>query len=570
MDIEVRKSYNDKSPAWSSGVARRHLKIIGSSAQPAIQAKGRFELGKLEKRPISTTNGHKQDILHLVDTHARMSQDLDAAREELALVKQERAKERVCSLAAHSALGARLLDTLQGQLNVQKTLAQETTVRNGLLNSLRQIRAQHTEVSRKLRTTLGVNASLSEELDKERAARVVAENALAELAYKNLALTEQNRSLMNRDPVLDLLPIKLARSTLDAVTIPSCMAISGTQSRAPSISEIFNVFDLASERPAEAASLPGSIYWTAEFRQAALRNKVATIQDEFYITKERLATAEQRCDAFSKKLSSLQANFTMCVDECSRALAMERELRYEIETRLHNLTAGTQLPTDIDSDIDEEESPIINTDPGKHQRRSAVHVQHLNAIAMDAFERCDTLERENLMQRDSINKCLARIRYLENVEANACVLEEEIAYHREDIFRLRMDMRERVDDRLFRHRARQVRLSQLKGKKRMSHAKMHDFAGPMPPSHGTASMDDNKATNDQIYETSNRTLVPYMKTVVDRAKRISRVLTDFSVIDFVNSPSPSCGCSLNESPRTSWMTGRPLGEVGKFGANAAV
>ncbi|KZP11998.1 hypothetical protein FIBSPDRAFT_937224 [Athelia psychrophila] len=459
------------------GVTRRSFRIArcyGQQFLPEIEGPE-----NLDGSPLALPRGYKQELAELTDHHMRMSQDLDSTREELASVKHEGAKDRVCSLAAHSALGAQLLNTLQTQLDAQKTLAQETTVRDSLLNSLRQSRAQHTEISRKLRNTLFINSTLAAELDKERSARTAAENALAELASKNLGLTEQNKMLSSRELVTDLLSNKPARSMLDTAIFPSRRTMSRASSRRPSISEVFNPYESISERSSETNAPSGSICWTAEFRQATLRNKLSTIQEEYNITKGRLLIAEQRCDAFGKKLSSLQTNFNLCVDECGRALATERELRYEVERRLHGFRAGSQRLSDSDSDSDLEDdgSAIESLFPAKTQGQSVFHVRHLNAIAMNAFERCDTLEKENLTQRDVIDEYSRRIRDLESVED--FMLKDHIVRYKDDTAGLRIALRVRAEDKQFRYKTRQ-RLSQMKGKKKTMRAKTKNYVGAIP------------------------------------------------------------------------------------------
>lgn len=408
----------------------------------------------------------KGGIAGLGDSRAHISQDPDAAREALSMSKGEHTRDRVCSLAAHSALGAQLLDTLHAQLSAQKTLAQESDMRDGLLNSLRQIRAQYTDVSRKLRNALVVNCSLTAELEKERAARVTAESALANLASKNLTLIEHNKVLLGREPTLpndSFISHRRSHLATDShlqVAIPARMAIPMSHSRQSSISEAYQPQAFLAEpslRQLEGSSASGLICWTTEFRRAALRTKLIAAENELHIAKQHLAISERRCDTLSTKVSSLQANLTICVDECSRALAVERELRYEVEARVHDLWCKAQSFEDQGRDLETEAD--CKPFPVKAWRQTGGYVRQMNAISMAAFDRCDALERDNLKQNDIIAELSKKIADHENLVKGVDILGQDIARYKGTIAELETRVRERFEDRYYRLKARKVRQS---------------------------------------------------------------------------------------------------------------
>jgi hypothetical protein len=68
-----------------------------------------------------------------------------------------------------------------------------------------------------------------------------------------------------------------------------------------------------------------------------LRKDLASIHDDLYDTRRKLATSDNQCDTLKKKVSSLQRSITICVDEAAKALDVERELRSEIQARLQDI-----------------------------------------------------------------------------------------------------------------------------------------------------------------------------------------------------------------------------------------
>lgn len=336
----------------------RGIQTTRSSGQPLDSEKEWSE--KLEDGSLDLLDGCRQEFVKSTDNNMHMSQNLDTAQEELVSVKRGHDKERFCPLAMHSTLGAQLLDALRSQLNTQKTLARKSTARDGLLNLLRQCRAQHTEISRKLRNTLLINSTLSIDLDKERAARAAAENALTELADKNIGLTEQIKMLSSPEPVPGLPLNKPDHLILDTAIFLPRRTISKARSQQFPVSNIFKPSESVFECHTDINVLSGPICWTTEFRQFAPPNKVIAMQEELIATKECLVLAEQRCDAFSTKISCLQTNFNVCVDECSRALDNERKLRHEIEKRLYDLTKRSRVTRDLNSESENDSSAIDN------------------------------------------------------------------------------------------------------------------------------------------------------------------------------------------------------------------
>jgi len=303
---------------------------------------------------------YESETTTLADSSPRTSLDLDIIHDSLNPAEEEHTKGHVCSLAAHSALGVQLLEALQSQLSAQRIMKSNNSVRDGLSNSLRTIRAQYAQVSRALREELKTNGFLSADLQKEHAARKLAEDTLADILLQNFTLVEHNKLLVSRDTALRNDISFISKLTADHRTLFAsrdglCSALSvcsfsedaanpDCHSRHSSISAAPHTQDILIDSLQQTQSMieiPGSIFTKAESRHTTLKIQLVAAQDELHITKRLLSVAEQRCDALSAKVASLQKHISSCVDKCSTALEVERGLRYEVEMRVHELLCET-------------------------------------------------------------------------------------------------------------------------------------------------------------------------------------------------------------------------------------
>ena len=415
--------------------------------------------------------GYEGEIATLEGNHARISLDLDTSKHALARVEEEHPQEQVCSLAAHSALGAQLLEALQSQLSVQRRMKNESPVRDGLLDSLRTIRAQYVEVSRALREELTINTSVNADLRAECAARKLAEDALADILLKNFTLVEQNKLLVSQNTSLQndtsFLISKFAPDHWTQLVLEDKLRSVRTDgkdvgnldchSHHLSISETLHTQPFLVDtllQPQGMIVLPVSISPTADSRCTTLKSRLITVQDELHITKCRLAVAEQRCDTLSAKVSSLQAHISTCVDECGTALEVERELRYEVETRAHELLCETMAlkgRTKIaESEFDWKRTSIS---PWKEE---GGHVYQMSNITAAILERCDTLEKGNLKQDDLIRDMSEKLASHEDLQTDAKQLRDDIARYDKLMKELRMKEKERSVDKRLRTKAGKV------------------------------------------------------------------------------------------------------------------
>lgn len=351
----------------------------------------------------------KKEIVNLQDTQTRISQDLDATLKALAHATQEGEDDRIFSLSAHSAMGMELLETLQAHLTTTKTLENETSMRDGLVKSLRTARAQYTQVARALREQSSTNTSLNSELCGERAAHQLAQDALSKAITENMALAESNRQLithiatLNKESVSEWLNTSadpMAPSWLEDIPQSQSTDLTGsyTNRRAihtlqPSVPETY--------KPQRMPFVSSEIAWSsADPQKLAHQTKSIAIQHKLHIAEEQLALSEQRRHTLSTKVFSLQKHIIACVDECATALETERDLRYEIEARAHDLLQETLL---LKSQTRVSESRSTQKIASIVEwRETGGHVYQMNAIAVAAFERCDSLERENLKLQDVI------------------------------------------------------------------------------------------------------------------------------------------------------------------------
>lgn len=173
----------------------------------------------------------------------------------------------------------------------------EEQLRENLIISLRTTRAKSGELSRSLREQELVNASLKVQLEEEHLARIHLETELARIASINTTLLEHNGLLASRDSALqdDI-------TTLMASKHHPCTAIEET-SESPTIT----------------------------------RQELVSAQDDLFLTEQHLLKSQRQCTELSNQVTHLQENLATCMDESGRALELERELRRDVEAKVHQL-----------------------------------------------------------------------------------------------------------------------------------------------------------------------------------------------------------------------------------------
>ena len=399
--------------------------------------------------------------------HARISQDLDTPRQAPNRIAEKHTKERVCSFAAHSALGAQLLENLQAQITNQER-TNELSMQDALLDSLRTIRAQHARASQALRDESTINKCLTADLQAERVARKSAEDMLADLLPKNFALVEHNKLLTTRDTTLQndissFLSQSSNNSRMQLVLedkshltpAPRMFGkdLGNSVSHSNPLSPIISLSPYTQDLLADAllhiqgaTGPPSSITLSVESRQTALRAQLVTVQDELHITKRQLSITEQRCDTLSTKVACLQEHVSTCVDECGAALEVERELRYEVEARVQELLCETTALKDGKTDC--RKTPMAWKETGDQ-------VYRMSDIAVAAFERCDILEEENRKQRDLIRELSEKVTSQEGI-TEIRRLRDEVACYAKLVTGLQMREREHIVDMRFKTIAGQV------------------------------------------------------------------------------------------------------------------
>ena len=399
---------------------------------------------------------YESETATLADSSPRTSLDLDIAHDSFHPAEEEHTKEHACSLAAHSALGVQLLEALQSQLSAQRIMKSDSSARDGLSNSLRTIRAQYAQVSRALREELKTNGSLSADLQTERAARKLAEDALADILLQNFTLVEHNKLLVSRDTALrnDISFISKftadhrtrfasedkLRSALSVRSFDENAAYLDCHSRHSSISAAPHTQDILIDsllRTQSMIDLPGSMLPRAESRHTTLKIQLA-VQDELHITKRQLSVTEQRCDTLSAKVASLQKHISSCVDKCSTALEVERGLRYEVEMKVHELLCETTALKGQAKIVEGE------FDGGKTEKDG--HVHRMSSITAAILERCDSLEKENLKQRDLIRDMSEKLATHGDLQTEAKQLRDDITCYEKLTNDLQIKKKERSVD----------------------------------------------------------------------------------------------------------------------------
>ncbi|KIM87061.1 hypothetical protein PILCRDRAFT_815518 [Piloderma croceum F 1598] len=403
---------------------------------------------------------YESETATLANSSPRISLDLDITRDSFHPAEEEHTQEHACSLAAHSALGVQLLEALQSQLSTQRIMKSDNSARDALSNSLRTIRAQYAQVSRALREELKTNSSLSADLQTEHAARKLAEDALADILLQNFTLFEHNKLLISRDTALrndtsfiskftadhrtrfaskdKLRSAFLVRSFGEDVANPDCHSRHSSISAAPRTQDI--LID-SLPRTQSMIDLPGSISPKAESRHTTLEIQLVAVQDELHITKRQLSATEQRCDTLSAKVASLQKYMSSCVDTCSTALEVERGLRYEVEMRVHELLCETTALKG--------QAKIVEGEFDGEKTEKDGYVHQMSSITATILERCESLEKENLKQKDLIRDMSEKLATRGDLQTEAKQLRDDITCYEKLTNDLQMKEKERsVDMRL--------------------------------------------------------------------------------------------------------------------------
>lgn len=331
----------------------------------------------------------------------------------------EQSSERSCSLSEFSTLGAHLLEILQSHLTSQPDVTREPSTNERLLISLRATRSQLARASRSLREQLASNASLHEELQAERTARLSAENTLANTTMEKALLVERINSLSEQT-------LDLRDETLGHMQTYS----PGTEMDLTKALQPYST-SLASSSPTSDGTM---CYLSGSSQSHDQHYATLALEDLDQPERSTLkhSLLKQRCETLSAKVSSLQANMTTCLDECAAALELERHLRYEVEGRLHAVFCEMQS---LKCDMQPRQKTLAPPEPSDDSSTgSSDDVHRMNAIAIASFERCDALERENLEQRDIIRELSQRLaEYTERVQmltSEVTRYENEVAPHK--------------------------------------------------------------------------------------------------------------------------------------------
>lgn len=417
-----------------------------------------------EQETLKVVLGYETGVATLGDELVQMA-ELDGIPNAFRPVEDEPAKARICSFAAHSALGRQLLETLQAQLTLQRHGKAEHSMKSGILNSLRTIRAQYAETSRALRNETTTNASLTTQLQAERTARKLAEVSLADLLLQNFVLVEHNKLLVGRDTALqDDISSLVSQSTADnwmrlvledkLRSVSSACKFGNDEANPILRSSRSSISETPHRQEGMLACISESFSPTTEYRSTALRAQLVAVQDELHVTKRQLSVAEQRCDALSAKATSLQEHIFTCVDECGAALEVERELRYEVEARVHALLCETMaLKSQAKLIGDGTDCQRMSMDVWKE---TSGHAHQMSGIAAAALERCDTLEKENLKQKDLIHELSERLATHEGLQTESKKLNSDIKRYHKKLIALQMKEKERAVDRQLQIKAVQV------------------------------------------------------------------------------------------------------------------
>jgi chromosome segregation ATPase len=165
------------------------------------------------------------------------------------------------------------------------------------------------------------------------------------------------------------------------------------------------------------------------------------VQDELHIAKRQLSATEERCDALSAKVSLLQNHISTCVDECGAALEVERELRYEVEERVRELLCETTALKG-QAKVIECKAECKRTSMGAWKETDG-QVDPMSGIVVAVFERCDTLEEENLKL---IRELSENVVTHEGLQTEVNKLKEDVVRYEKIVTGLQMKEKERTVD----------------------------------------------------------------------------------------------------------------------------
>jgi hypothetical protein len=216
--------------------------------------------------------------------------------------------------------------------------------------SLKIISAQKPAPSESIDKNLEANQNLKAELlalkaelEAERFAREAAKGELKRLADINSILSENNRLLSSRDNAVQsqifFLNMKSynddrTRMNIIADLRMALRTLCAEQKVYPDDGLI-----LPSPTPVGLDSRLGDAPSNTNRPFKAIRRKFVTVQSELDLTNDKLSASENRCNTLLERVSSLQRNIITCVDESAKALEVERELRFEIEDKLLELSS---------------------------------------------------------------------------------------------------------------------------------------------------------------------------------------------------------------------------------------
>jgi hypothetical protein len=280
-------------------------------------------------------------IRQLEASHTELCVDLEAARDALVQTQETKTSYKRCSVVSvqsHATQSA-------------SSTASEPKSKEELRVMLKSSRAEVAQLSRLLREqTERADTSMTKSKEEERS-REIAEADIKRLSDENAMLSVHNETLEARDKSLQdcldsvisefhknewsigALKMRLTRQSLD-----SGQADDGQSQALPP-------FDI----PTEILTLLSD-----------LRQNIWLLIDELLVTRTKLGASERERLSLVDKVASTQQDMRICVDEAAKALEVERELRVEMEMRVHRLlthmvSLGPEFPTMIESSAPNED-----------------------------------------------------------------------------------------------------------------------------------------------------------------------------------------------------------------------
>ena len=314
---------------------------------------------------------------------------------------EQSSAEQVCSPLEFFTPGAHLLEILQSHFASQPDVTGDPSTNDRLLISLRATRSQLGRASRSLREQLAANASLHEELQSERAARLSAEKTLTNTIMEKENLVEQLNSLSG-------LTLDLQANTSIAAMSPESYMQTCAFATEMDLRKALQPYSASSASSSLMLMSDGGVVYDQRYSTLALEDL-----DRPERSNLDHSLLKRKCETLSAKVSSLQENMMTCLDECAAALELERHLRYEVEGRLHVCEMQS-----LKCDMKPLEQTVTSVEPlANSSTESSDRFHQINAITTASFDRCDALERENLEQRDIIRDLSQRLAgYAERVQ----------------------------------------------------------------------------------------------------------------------------------------------------------